>query len=226
MPEQFGRGPSAHAAGSEKDNPDWDLQQLPSFRGPPPALKPAPQRRDTRRIRRISGSPHWPAFRALLLLAGISGVAAVASAHLIPPGQIPPAASNFVATLRGLTWRENTGPEAGAPGIKPNHAEPAPGSPAVPPPASVRPAIPSELASLAIERGDELMSLGDVASARRFYQMAAEGGLAAAALALARSYDPRYLDRIGAIGVRGDAAKAAQWYRRAAEPNDRSPAVP
>jgi TPR repeat protein len=61
------------------------------------------------------------------------------------------------------------------------------------------------------------MAKGDVASARLFYERAAEAGDGQAALRLGESYDPAFLARSHLNGVRGDAVAAARWYRQARE---------
>ncbi len=68
-----------------------------------------------------------------------------------------------------------------------------------------------------LARGDFLITKGDVASARLFYERAAEAGQGQAALRLGESYDPAFLARVHLSGVRGDALAAARWYRRARE---------
>jgi hypothetical protein len=77
-------------------------------------------------------------------------------------------------------------------------------------------AMAPEAANL-IERGRDLLRSGDVASARLLFQRLADVGIADAALALAATYDPRYLAEHNLIGVVGDAAKALGWYQRASE---------
>jgi type II secretory pathway predicted ATPase ExeA len=72
----------------------------------------------------------------------------------------------------------------------------------------------AEIAALT-DRGDTYLRLGDIASARPFYERAAEAGDADAALLLGQTYDPGMLARIGLRGARGDAVKAAEWYQRA-----------
>jgi len=71
-----------------------------------------------------------------------------------------------------------------------------------------------------IARGDELRATGDFAAARRFYELAAEQGSAAAARAVGETYDPEVLEEAHALGVRGDALTAASWYRKAIEGGD------
>jgi TPR repeat protein len=77
-------------------------------------------------------------------------------------------------------------------------------------------AMAPEAANL-IERGRDLLRSGDVASARLLFQRLADVGIADAALALAATYDPRYLAERNLIGVVGDVAKARDWYHRASE---------
>jgi hypothetical protein len=64
-------------------------------------------------------------------------------------------------------------------------------------------------------RGDALMELGDVAAARRFYDRAYDLGNIRAARSIARTYDPVILGSMNVQGMRGDAAKALEWYRKA-----------
>jgi hypothetical protein len=68
-----------------------------------------------------------------------------------------------------------------------------------------------------MERGQDLLRSGDVASARLVFQRLASAGIADAALALAATYDPRYLAQHNLIGVAGDETKAHDWYQRASE---------
>jgi TPR repeat protein len=66
-----------------------------------------------------------------------------------------------------------------------------------------------------LARGDTLLSVGDVASARLFYERAVDAGDGFAAIRLGETFDPRFLDRIRLRSVRGDSAAAVLWYRRA-----------
>ena len=76
--------------------------------------------------------------------------------------------------------------------------------------------------SVLLERGDRLLALGDVASARLLYETAAAGGSARGALLAGRTLDPAYLRSLGTRGVAGDPARAAAWYEKAAELGDDS----
>ncbi len=72
----------------------------------------------------------------------------------------------------------------------------------------------AEISAL-LARGDSLFGIGDVASARLFYERATDAGDAQAALRLGETYDPFFLMRVRLNGVRGDLAVATRWYRRA-----------
>lgn len=63
-------------------------------------------------------------------------------------------------------------------------------------------------------RGQELLAVGDIVAARRFFERAAEAGNAPAATGAGRTYDPLYLRQV-ARGLRGDPDKAADWYLKA-----------
>ncbi|MFC7611089.1 hypothetical protein [Teichococcus aestuarii] len=66
-----------------------------------------------------------------------------------------------------------------------------------------------------IRRADEMLALRDISAAGRLYAYAAEAGSGKAAAALGQTYDPAFLDRIGAQGIRPDPALAVRWYRQA-----------
>jgi len=80
--------------------------------------------------------------------------------------------------------------------------------------------IPPEIIAALIKRGDELLRIGDISAARLAYERAAAGGSARAMTGLGTTYDPRFLDRINAHGIRPDPAMAAEWYRKAAALGD------
>jgi hypothetical protein len=71
-----------------------------------------------------------------------------------------------------------------------------------------------EIAAL-VARGDASLATGDVASARLFYERAADSGEAQAAVRLGETFDPLFLDRPRLRGVSGDLGMALFWYRRA-----------
>jgi len=103
--------------------------------------------------------------------------------------------------------------------LKSSQVAPAAGPTAVPP-APARP--PTEKSPsgvdipLMLARGDSLRGVGDIASARLFYERAANAGDGQAALRLGESYDPAFLER-AQLRVPGDRALAVFWYQRARE---------
>src|SRR5260221_4046768 len=68
-----------------------------------------------------------------------------------------------------------------------------------------------------LARGDALFRIGDLASARLFYERAADAGDPTAAVQLGETYDPAFLVRARLGGGLGDASLAAYWYERARE---------
>jgi hypothetical protein len=85
-------------------------------------------------------------------------------------------------------------------------------SPAAAPDAAV-PA--SEAARRLCAQGLVAMAAGDIAGSRLYLERAAEAGDARALMVLGESYDPTTLTRMGALGIKGDAAKARDYYAKA-----------
>jgi hypothetical protein len=73
---------------------------------------------------------------------------------------------------------------------------------------------PGEI-SVLVARGDSFIGAGDIASARLFYERAADAGDGSAALRLGATFDPGFLAQGGVRGIFGDRALALSWYRRA-----------
>jgi TPR repeat protein len=81
---------------------------------------------------------------------------------------------------------------------------------------AMKPMDPDEVAAL-MRRGRDLLRNGDVSLAQLAFQRLADAGIAEGALALANTYDPRYLAEHHFIGIAGDETKARNWYQRARE---------
>ena len=73
---------------------------------------------------------------------------------------------------------------------------------------------PNEIAS-SLRRGDALIASGDLAAARLVLRRAADAGDAHAAMTLAETYDPAFLEKLGVHGVAPDLAMARGWYEKA-----------
>jgi hypothetical protein len=74
----------------------------------------------------------------------------------------------------------------------------------------------AEIAAL-VARGDAFLAAGDIASARLFFERAADSGDGRAALRMAMTYDAAFLDRAGLRGLGNDPERVAFWFRRARE---------
>jgi hypothetical protein len=102
---------------------------------------------------------------------------------------------------------------------------------APPPPAVVlaRPAPPLRVSPMPLppaekeralvlhKMGMEQLELGNVNAARRFFERAAEAGLAQSAVALADTYDPDELAKLKVVGLTADVETARKWYEKARE---------
>jgi hypothetical protein len=76
---------------------------------------------------------------------------------------------------------------------------------------------PDEAARIAelIEHGRKMVSVGYFPGARAYFQRAAEAGSAEAAFSVASTYDPSFIEEIGAQGIKPDLKQARVWYERA-----------
>ena len=90
-------------------------------------------------------------------------------------------------------------------------------------PPSVAPAQPKKMAispeteAAMLDRATQMLSMGDVSSARLLFEHVAKKGSGRAAMALARTFDPAFFNSIGARGLKPDQEKAKQWYAVAAD---------
>lgn len=142
----------------------------------------------------LPGAASGTADILVTVVASDGTVLAEARSHLIvdPKADTVPA-----AVLKALT------PQAAPP------SEPAAA------PAPTLSAQDRERALRLMKRGDEHLAQGGIAQARLFYERAADAGLALGAMALAATYDPAELERLGVQGLQPDHAVAAKWYTRA-----------
>jgi Bacterial SH3 domain len=77
---------------------------------------------------------------------------------------------------------------------------------------------PQESALIAdlIAHGNKMVDVGYFPGARAYFQRAAEAGSGEAALALGLTYDPGFIEKIGAQGIKPEPEQAQAWYERAA----------
>jgi TPR repeat protein len=100
----------------------------------------------------------------------------------------------------------------------PANAVPQPEAP-TPPPQPAETLAPDLMAAL-MKRGEQSLSLGDIAAARLLFKRAAEAGNARAAVAMGKTYDPDTFAGSPAQGERPEPELAAEWYRKAAALGD------
>jgi len=76
--------------------------------------------------------------------------------------------------------------------------------------------------SVLLERGDQLLLLGDIVSARQLYQHAFQQGNPRAAARIGTTYDPRIFAQLGVHGLKPDSKMALEWYTKAVNAGDES----
>jgi Sel1 repeat len=76
-----------------------------------------------------------------------------------------------------------------------------------------------------IERGDAMLALHDIGSARLLYERAAQAGNSRAAAGVGKTFDPNFLRREGAVGLQPNRSEAINWYQKAAALGDPEAAV-
>ncbi len=72
-----------------------------------------------------------------------------------------------------------------------------------------------------ITRGDTLLKLGDIASARLMFERAAVHGSAVAATSVGKTHDPVFHMELGVRGPQADSEAAADWYQKGLAGGDR-----
>ena len=86
--------------------------------------------------------------------------------------------------------------------------------PSAPPPAPKL--SPAERQALSLHaNGEEQLKRGNVYAARKFFERAAEAGLAQSAVAVAATYDPDELAKLKILGLQPDIEAARKWYEKA-----------
>ena len=145
-----------------------------------------------------------------------------------PPDAAPPAiAHDETAVAPERVVMALAQPTAMKPAASPDRPKSAP-APITEAVAKLPPAVATlstDMLQLLLRRGDAMLALGDLASARLLYARAASAGDARGAIGVAKTYDPSVLSQIGARGIKADSATAAVWYRKALDLGDASAAA-
>ena len=131
----------------------------------------------------------------------------------------PSTATIMAAATTDIGTRASPSPSSLSLAPSPMSATAASNPPPAPQAAPQRPTVPlprDEVDTL-MKRGRDLLTAGDVASARLILTRLSDAGNAEASLLLARTYDPVELARSRLVGAVPDLAKARTWYLKAAE---------
>lgn len=94
-------------------------------------------------------------------------------------------------------------------------------APLPPPVVKITPSPPPSIATAKpldqglVQRGDIMVSQGNIEAARMLYERAANDGVGSAALKLGETYDPVFLTSHHLIGPKADPQQAEAWYRKA-----------
>jgi type II secretory pathway predicted ATPase ExeA len=75
--------------------------------------------------------------------------------------------------------------------------------------------LSKEMIGMLMNRGHDMLAIGDISAARLLYERAAAAGDPRAATAAGKTYDPLFLKEIAARGVRPRPDRAAEWYGQA-----------
>jgi len=65
-----------------------------------------------------------------------------------------------------------------------------------------------------IKHGQKMVEVGYLAGARAYFKRAVEAGSGEAAVLLGATYDPAFLEKMGAQGIKPDLKEARSWYER------------
>jgi SH3 domain-containing protein len=66
-----------------------------------------------------------------------------------------------------------------------------------------------------IKHGQKMVEVGYLAGARAYFKRAVEAGSGEAAVLLGATYDPAFIEKIGAQGIKPNLGEARAWYERA-----------
>jgi len=66
-----------------------------------------------------------------------------------------------------------------------------------------------------IKHGQKMVEVGYLAGARAYFERAVEAGSGEAAVLLCATYDPAFIEKMGAQGIKPDLKEARSWYERA-----------
>jgi TPR repeat protein len=65
-----------------------------------------------------------------------------------------------------------------------------------------------------IKHGQKMVEVGYLAGARAYFKRAVEAGSGEAAVLLGATYDPAFIEKIGAQGIKPNLSEARAWFER------------
>ena len=165
----------------------------------------------------------WLAAGGALERPDLAAVVGLMRDHILPrnqPSEAPAAVTAAPAPAAGMGSPSTDVAVSPAPAIAAIAVE------APPEPVAEGPRLSAgEIAAL-VARGDAFLAAGDIASARLFFERAADSGDSLAAMRMAVTYDATFLNRAGLRGLGSDPGRVAFWFRRARELGDGKAEVP
>lgn len=133
------------------------------------------------------------------------------------PARSPAAAQQWAALPETPNFSTQTVPSSDA--QTPAQSDATPSQPTQPTQQAALPASQSPMAEADVQdlirEGNRYMRDGEIIRARSYYEQAARAGHGEAALAMGRSFDPSYFERLDRKTGEPDAAQAFEWYRQA-----------
>ena len=163
-------------------------------------------------IAAVSIEPQIPRSAATAALPVVS--VALPAVPPSPAGDVPASDEKDQSFAKGAPESEAREPSPDAFPPAALTAEAVPGSSAPAPAPERAPHLSAGQITELLDRGDSFLHAGDVASARLFYERAADAGDWQAAIRMGATFDPAFLGRAGVRTV-GEPTKAQSWYLHA-----------
>ena len=172
----------------------------------------------------LSGSSRYGDVASVPIEPQIQGSVATATLPVVslappaeppsPVGDVPASDAKDQSFGKGAPASDasEASPDASPPAAP--KVKPAPGPLATAPAPQEAPRPSAAQITELLVRGDSFLHAGDLASARLFYERAADAGDWQAAIRMGATFDPAFLSRVG-LRTGGDPTTAQSWYRHA-----------
>lgn len=199
----------------------WGFVSLPAVRkggngDAPPDISQMPSAINHVKAVEVRSPTAVPGLGAYALAAAIQPPAVAASS--VPTLELAPLSSAPNPTIKSALAPFASGPTSGS-GPNSDASTPPISEQALasPPSGGTAVRLADEEVAMLIKRGNDLLTSGDVPSARLLFRRATSAGSSQAALLLGTTFDPLIIHRMGAVGIATDIARARKWYQKAAD---------